>query len=82
MFLRRPRYLGRAGNCPADSGIGGFRCTIANPSSRSTSNAAPRPIGASPLISPLNIFGPQNIAPLNAIVVALETDKDVKVVVF
>jgi enoyl-CoA hydratase/carnithine racemase len=34
------------------------------------------------LITPLNIFGPQNIAPLNAIVAALETDKDVKVVVF
>lgn len=25
MFLRRPRYLGRAGNCPADSVIGGFQ---------------------------------------------------------
>jgi enoyl-CoA hydratase/carnithine racemase len=33
-------------------------------------------------IPPLNIFGPQNIAPLTAIVAALETDKDVKVVVF
>src|SRR5271156_928609 len=33
-------------------------------------------------IPPLNIFGPQNMAPLNAIVAALETDKDVKVVVF
>jgi len=31
---------------------------------------------------PLNIFGPQNMAPLSAIVAALETDKDVKVVVF
>jgi len=33
-------------------------------------------------IPPLNIFGPQNMAPLGAIVAALETDKDVKVVVF
>jgi enoyl-CoA hydratase/carnithine racemase len=33
-------------------------------------------------IQPLNIFGPQNMAPLTAIVSALETDKDVKVVVF
>jgi enoyl-CoA hydratase/carnithine racemase len=33
-------------------------------------------------IPPLNIFGPQNMAPLQAIVAALETDKDVKVVVF
>jgi enoyl-CoA hydratase/carnithine racemase len=33
-------------------------------------------------IPPLNIFGPQNLAPLAAIVAALETDKDVKVVVF
>ena len=33
-------------------------------------------------IAPLNIFGPQNMAPLTAIVAALETDKDVKVVVF
>lgn len=33
-------------------------------------------------IPPLNIFGPQNMAPLTAIVSALETDKDVKVVVF
>jgi enoyl-CoA hydratase/carnithine racemase len=33
-------------------------------------------------IPPLNIFGPQNMAPLTAIVAALETDKDVKVVVF
>ena len=31
---------------------------------------------------PINIFGPQNMAPLQAIVSALETDKDVKVVVF
>jgi len=31
---------------------------------------------------PLNIFGPQNMAPLSAIVAALETDKDVRVVVF
>jgi enoyl-CoA hydratase/carnithine racemase len=31
---------------------------------------------------PLNIFGPQNMAPLQAVVSALETDKDVKVVVF
>ncbi|MGD0109309.1 MAG: enoyl-CoA hydratase/isomerase family protein [Rhodopila sp.] len=33
-------------------------------------------------IPPLNIFGPQNMAPLTAIVAALETDKNVKVVVF
>lgn len=33
-------------------------------------------------IPPLNIFGPQNMAPMTAIVAALETDKDVKVVVF
>lgn len=33
-------------------------------------------------IPPRNIFGPQNMAPLTAIVAALETDKDVKVVVF
>jgi enoyl-CoA hydratase/carnithine racemase len=33
-------------------------------------------------IPPLNIFGPHNTAPLTAIVAALETDKDVKVVVF
>ena len=33
-------------------------------------------------IPPLNIFGPRNMAPLTAIVSALETDKDVKVVVF
>jgi enoyl-CoA hydratase/carnithine racemase len=33
-------------------------------------------------IPPLNIFGPQNMAPLNAIVAALETDEHVKVVVF
>jgi enoyl-CoA hydratase/carnithine racemase len=33
-------------------------------------------------IPPLNIFGPQNIAALTAIVAAMETDKDVKVVVF
>lgn len=33
-------------------------------------------------IAPLNIFGPQNMAPLTAIVAALETDKDVTVVVF
>ena len=33
-------------------------------------------------IPPLNIFGPQNMAPLTAIVAALETDKDVKVIVF
>jgi enoyl-CoA hydratase/carnithine racemase len=31
---------------------------------------------------PLNIFGPWNMAPLNEIVAALETDKDVTVVVF
>ena len=31
---------------------------------------------------PINIFGPRNMAPLQAIVSALETDKDVKVVVF
>lgn len=31
---------------------------------------------------PINIFGPQNMAPLQTIVSALETDKDVKVVVF
>lgn len=31
---------------------------------------------------PINIFGPQHMAPLQAIVSALETDKDVKVVVF
>ncbi len=33
-------------------------------------------------IQPLNIFGPQNMGPLGAIVAALETDKDVRVVVF
>jgi enoyl-CoA hydratase/carnithine racemase len=33
-------------------------------------------------IPPLNIFGPQNMAPLQAVVSALETDKDVRVVVF
>jgi enoyl-CoA hydratase/carnithine racemase len=33
-------------------------------------------------IPPLNIFGPRNMAPLTAIVAALETDRDVKVVVF
>jgi enoyl-CoA hydratase/carnithine racemase len=33
-------------------------------------------------IAPLNIFGPRNMAPLSAIVAALETDRDVKVVVF
>jgi enoyl-CoA hydratase/carnithine racemase len=33
-------------------------------------------------IPPINIFGPRNMAPLQAIVSALETDKDVKVVVF
>jgi len=33
-------------------------------------------------IQPLNIFGPKNMAALQAIVSALETDKDVKVVVF
>lgn len=33
-------------------------------------------------IPPLNIFGPQNMAPLQAVVAALETDKDVRVVVF
>jgi enoyl-CoA hydratase/carnithine racemase len=33
-------------------------------------------------IPPLNIFGPQNMAPLQALVAALETDKDVRVVVF
>jgi enoyl-CoA hydratase/carnithine racemase len=33
-------------------------------------------------IRPLNIFGPRNMAALTAIVAALETDKDVKVVVF
>lgn len=31
---------------------------------------------------PINIFGPQHMAPLQAIVSALETDRDVKVVVF
>src|SRR5499433_4521355 len=31
---------------------------------------------------PLNIFGPQNIPQLNEIVTALETDEQVKVVVF
>lgn len=31
---------------------------------------------------PLNIFGPQHLPPLMAVVAALETDKDVKVVVF
>jgi enoyl-CoA hydratase/carnithine racemase len=30
-------------------------------------------------IPPLNIFGPQNMAPLTAIVATLEIDKDVKV---
>ncbi|MDQ7251076.1 enoyl-CoA hydratase/isomerase family protein [Dongia sedimenti] len=33
-------------------------------------------------IQPLNIFGPKNMSALQAIVSALETDKDVKVVVF
>jgi enoyl-CoA hydratase/carnithine racemase len=33
-------------------------------------------------IPPINIFGPQNIPELNEIVTALETDKQVKVVVF
>jgi enoyl-CoA hydratase/carnithine racemase len=33
-------------------------------------------------ISPLNIFGPQNIPELNEIVTAIETDREVKVVVF
>lgn len=33
-------------------------------------------------IQPLNIFGPQNMAQLQAVVAALETDKDVRVVVF
>jgi enoyl-CoA hydratase/carnithine racemase len=33
-------------------------------------------------IPPINIFGPQNMAPLQAVVSALETDKDVRVVVF
>ncbi len=33
-------------------------------------------------IPPLNIFGPQNMGPLGAIFAALETDKDVRVVVF
>jgi enoyl-CoA hydratase/carnithine racemase len=33
-------------------------------------------------IQPLNIFGPPNMGPLQAVVSALETDKDVKVVVF
>ena len=31
---------------------------------------------------PLNIFGPKTIPQLNEIITALETDKDVKVVVF
>lgn len=31
---------------------------------------------------PLNIFGPENLPQLNAIVTAIETDRDVKVVVF
>jgi enoyl-CoA hydratase/carnithine racemase len=31
---------------------------------------------------PLNIFGPETIPQLNEVVTALETDKDVKVVVF
>ena len=31
---------------------------------------------------PLNIFGPESIPQLNAIITALETDEDVKVVVF
>src|SRR5215469_12318908 len=31
---------------------------------------------------PLNIFGPQNIPQLNEIITALETDQQVKVVVF
>jgi enoyl-CoA hydratase/carnithine racemase len=31
---------------------------------------------------PINIFGPQHMAPLQAVVSAVETDKDVKVVVF
>jgi enoyl-CoA hydratase/carnithine racemase len=31
---------------------------------------------------PLNIFGPETIPQLNEIITALETDKDVKVVVF
>jgi len=33
-------------------------------------------------LPPLNIFGPQDLAPLNEIVTALETDEDVTVVVF
>jgi enoyl-CoA hydratase/carnithine racemase len=33
-------------------------------------------------IPPLNIFGPSAVAPLNAVVSAIETDPDVKVVVF
>jgi enoyl-CoA hydratase/carnithine racemase len=33
-------------------------------------------------IPPLNIFGPASIPPLNEIITALETDEDVKVVVF
>lgn len=33
-------------------------------------------------LPPLNIFGPQNILQLNGIITALETDKQVKVVVF
>jgi len=33
-------------------------------------------------IAPLNIFGPANVPELNEIVTAIETDKDVKVVVF
>jgi enoyl-CoA hydratase/carnithine racemase len=33
-------------------------------------------------IPPINIFGPQNMGPLQAVVSALETDKDVRVVVF
>jgi enoyl-CoA hydratase/carnithine racemase len=33
-------------------------------------------------LPPLNIFGPQNLPHLNEIITALETDKQVKVVVF
>jgi enoyl-CoA hydratase/carnithine racemase len=33
-------------------------------------------------IPPLNIFGPKEIPPLNEIITAIETDQDVKVVVF
>jgi len=68
---------------PAQSATGGDQCTTAN---------QPRKIGLERgsaaywrvtfEIPPLNIFGPQNMAPLSAIVAALETDKDAKVVVF